>query len=150
MNLSNPIFDSVLQIDEELKTLQEEVQEINQRYNLQGEASEQFEVPQPHKLKVQPVSVPVPERRYENIVKLKVDKAEILPKTKMKPQISKKWVETVKIEPDIKALYSKEMYEPEYSTLDTLQIPPKAPQSKQFIYKLIDKENDYYLGHFTK
>lgn len=134
MDLSNPVFDSVLQIDSRLRQLQEEVTDLEQVY---GFSTNAFQSTLNLKKKTNLNKVNKLDPRYKNLNVTKTS-AEIEKKTIINPSVSQKWTENFQKKPDFMRFYKKE---PSYFDEKDFKI---SSENKNFGNNLLEKKMEKF------
>lgn len=110
MDLSKPIFDSVLQIDERLTKLQGEIITMERNYGFNKIKPRKS----PKKLNESLNSkINNTGTRYKHLIALPIESEEIK-KIKIIPKISQKWSENFKKKANMKLFYKKDKFCPSY------------------------------------
>jgi hypothetical protein len=104
MDLSSPVFDSVLQIDSRLRQLQDEVTDLEQTY---GFSTNAFQSTINSKKKLNLNKVNKQDQRYKNL-NVPKNPVELEKKTIINPSVSQKWTENFQKKPDFMRFYRKE------------------------------------------
>lgn len=105
MDLSNPVFDSVLQIDSRLRQLQDEVTDLEQVY---GFSTNAFQSTLNSKKKTNLTKPNKLDHRYKNLNADKTSADNIEKKIIINPSVTQKWTENFQKKPDFMKFYKKE------------------------------------------
>lgn len=107
MDLNQPCYDSILQIDKKLEELQKEVENMEKEYGFNEKHTNLTAHTNMNKTKNSTFKTQISTKtniektRYQNLKNIKAEEKNVeLKKTKINPKISQKWIDIFRAKPD--------------------------------------------------